>query len=83
MRKSSRLLIAVLTVKNKIGLVGTAVSDHPDLIKICQYIVDHGAQAGIGSLRLDKINESIVEILKAGGIETIALAPRGRLSEAA
>lgn len=64
-----------LTVKNKIGLVGTAVSDHPDLIEICQYIVDHGAQAGIGSLRLDKINESIVEILKAGGIETIALAP--------
>ena len=64
-----------LTVKNKIGLVGTAVSDHPDLVKICQYIVDRGAQAGIGSLRLDKINGSIVEILKAGGIETVALAP--------
>ena len=64
-----------LVVKNKIGLVGTAVSDHPDLVKICQYIVDHNAQAGIGSLRLDRMDEKIVDMLKAGGIETVALAP--------
>ncbi len=64
-----------LEVKNKIGLVGTAVSDHPDLVKICQYIIDRGAQVGIGSLRLDKMDGSIVELLKAGGIETVALAP--------
>ncbi len=64
-----------LTVKDKIGLVGTAVSDHPDLVKICQYIVDHSAQAGIGSLRLDRMDEEIVDMLKAGGIETVALAP--------
>lgn len=64
-----------LMIKNKIGLVGTAVSDHPDLIKICRYIVGRGAQAGIGSLRLDKIDESIVDLLKTGGIETVALAP--------
>jgi radical SAM superfamily enzyme YgiQ (UPF0313 family) len=62
-------------IKKKIGLVGTAVSDHPDLIEICQYIVDHGAQAGIGSLRLDRMDEKIVDMLKAGGIETVALAP--------
>ena len=64
-----------LAVKHKIGLVGTAVSDHPDLVKICQYIVDHDAEAGIGSLRLDRMDEKIVDILKAGGIETVALAP--------
>ncbi|MEE9911854.1 MAG: radical SAM protein [Deltaproteobacteria bacterium] len=64
-----------LMVKNKIGLVGTAVSDHPDLVHICQYIVDHQAQAGIGSLRVDQINEGMLDLLKAGGIETVALAP--------
>jgi radical SAM superfamily enzyme YgiQ (UPF0313 family) len=64
-----------LAAKNKIGLVGTAVSDHPDLLRICQYIVDRNAQAGIGSLRLDRMDEKIVDILKAGGIETVALAP--------
>ena len=64
-----------LTVKKKIGLIGTAVSDHPDLVKICQYIVDQSAQAGIGSLRVDQINEEMLDLLKAGGIETVALAP--------
>ena len=64
-----------LKAKNKIGLIGTAVSDHPDLAKICRYIVDRQAQAGIGSLRLDKVDESVVEMLRAGGIETVALAP--------
>jgi radical SAM superfamily enzyme YgiQ (UPF0313 family) len=64
-----------LTVKNKIGLVGTAVSDHPDLVNICRYIIDHNAQAGIGSLRVDQINGEMLDLLKAGGIETVALAP--------
>lgn len=64
-----------LTVKKKIGLVGTAVSDHPELVKICRYIIDHNAQAGIGSLRVDQINEEMLDLLKAGGVETVALAP--------
>lgn len=64
-----------LTKKKKIGLVGTAVSEHPDLIKICEYIIGKNAQVGIGSLRIDQINEKIVDIIKAGGIETVALAP--------
>lgn len=64
-----------LKKKKKIGLVGTAVSEHPDLIKICEYIVKQNAQAGIGSLRIDQINEKIVNLIKANGIETVALAP--------
>lgn len=54
-----------LKKKKKIGLVGTAVSEHPDLVKICEYIVTKNAQAGIGSLRIDQINEKIVDIIKA------------------
>ena len=64
-----------LKKKKKIGLVGTAVSDHPELIQICEYILAQNAQAGIGSLRIDQINEKIVDLIKAGGIETVALAP--------
>ena len=61
--------------KKKIGLVGTAVSEHPDLFAICEYISAQKAQAGIGSMRIDQINEQIVDLLKANGIETVALAP--------
>jgi len=64
-----------LAKKKKIGLVGTAVSEHPELIKICEYIIAQNAQVGIGSLRIDQINEKIVDLIKAGGIETVALAP--------
>jgi radical SAM superfamily enzyme YgiQ (UPF0313 family) len=64
-----------LAKKKKIGLVGTAVSDHPELSKICEYIMAKNGKAGIGSLRVDKINETIVGLIKANGIETVALAP--------
>lgn len=64
-----------LKKKEKIGLIGTAVSDHPDLIDICEYIIAQKAQVGLGSLRIDKIDDKIVELMKAGGIETVALAP--------
>jgi radical SAM superfamily enzyme YgiQ (UPF0313 family) len=61
--------------KKKIGLVGTAVSEHPDLVNICEYIIAQKAQAGLGSLRIDQINDKIVDLIKANGIETVALAP--------
>ena len=61
--------------KKKIGLVGTAVSEHPDLARICEYIIAKSARAGLGSLRIDQIDEKIVEMIKANGIETVALAP--------
>jgi radical SAM superfamily enzyme YgiQ (UPF0313 family) len=64
-----------LTQKKKIGLVGTAVCEHPELIKILKYIKDNEAQAGISSLRIDSISEEIVSLLKEVGIETVALAP--------
>ncbi|MRR17979.1 MAG: radical SAM protein [Deltaproteobacteria bacterium] len=64
-----------LTVKDKIGLVGTAVSDHPDLVKLCRHIVEQSARAGVGSLRIDRIDETMVDMLGACGIETVALAP--------
>ena len=64
-----------LAKKKKVGLVGTAVSDHPGLIEICEYIIDQKVQVGIGSLRIDQVNEKIVDLIKAGGIETVALAP--------
>jgi radical SAM superfamily enzyme YgiQ (UPF0313 family) len=61
--------------KKKVGLVGTAVSDHPELIHICEHLITQGAQAGLGSLRIDRINEETVDLIKANGIETVALAP--------
>jgi radical SAM superfamily enzyme YgiQ (UPF0313 family) len=77
-RGSAEIIASIdrgLQRKKKIGLVGTAVSDHPGLVHICEYIIAQKAQAGIGSLRIDQIDEKIVDLIKANGIETVALAP--------
>ncbi|MFZ3055464.1 MAG: radical SAM protein [Smithella sp.] len=77
-RSSAEIIASIdcgLKRKKKIGLVGAAVSDHPDLAHICEYIIEQGAQVGIGSLRIDQIDERIVDFMKTGGIETVALAP--------
>jgi radical SAM superfamily enzyme YgiQ (UPF0313 family) len=59
----------------KIGLLGTAVSDHPDLAFICRSILERGGNLAIGSLRLDRLTEEMVAILKQTGVETVSLAP--------
>jgi radical SAM superfamily enzyme YgiQ (UPF0313 family) len=59
----------------KIGLLGTAVSDHPEIINLCRFIREREGKVAIGSLRLDKLNLELLLLLKEGGTETIALAP--------
>lgn len=64
-----------LTTGKKIGLLGTAVSDHPELIDICRDILARQGKIGAGSFRLDQLTPTLLELLKEGGIETLALAP--------
>jgi radical SAM superfamily enzyme YgiQ (UPF0313 family) len=59
----------------KIGLVGTAVSDHPDLPAILQRLVAAGAQVGISSLRADCADAQLFGLLAQGGVRSVALAP--------
>lgn len=64
-----------LEKRKKIGLLGTAVSDHPDLIPLCRSILDAGGSVAIGSLRLDRFSAEMAALLKETGVETVALAP--------
>jgi|YelNatPaOPRAMG01_1025707.scaffolds.fasta_scaffold28329_2 radical SAM superfamily enzyme YgiQ (UPF0313 family) len=61
--------------KKKIGLMGTAVSDHPALKSLGRYLLERKAQAGVGSLRVDRIDGEFAALLRAHGVETVALAP--------
>lgn len=64
-----------LAKSKKIGLLGTAVSDHPELISLCSSILKQGGNVAVGSLRIDRISEELLKLLKAGTIETVSLAP--------
>ena len=59
----------------KIGLLGTAVSDHPDLPALCRFIRERGGKVAIGSLRLDRVTPELIRMLQESGTETVSLAP--------
>lgn len=64
-----------LCQRQKIGLVGAAVADHPDIDPLQQGILDRGGKVSVSSLRLDALNEAEVESLRKSGHRTVALAP--------
>ncbi len=61
--------------RKKIGLLGTAVSDHPALSSLCRFIMDRGGEVALGSLRLDRVDSELASLLRKSGVETVSLAP--------
>lgn len=66
-----------LEYRNKVGLVGAAVSDYAEIGRLSRYIVDKGAKVSVSSLRIDRIDNDMLEALLASGHKTISLAPEG------
>ncbi|AJE02380.1 radical SAM protein [Geobacter pickeringii] len=66
-----------LARRHKIGLVGAAVSDHRELGELCRFIRDGGGKVSVSSLRIDRLDGEMIEVLKASGHKTVALAPEG------
>lgn len=64
-----------LEKRKTIGLLGTAVSDHPELIPLCRSILERGGSVAVGSLRMDRLNGPMAALLKETGVETLSLAP--------
>lgn len=61
--------------RKKVGIIGTAVMDHPDIVKICKYITDMGGKVSFSSLRADSLNEEIVSYIRKSNQLTVSLAP--------
>ena len=59
----------------RIGLVGSAVSDHPQFEVLCKELVNDGFQLGVSSFRADALTSSFINILVQGGVRTLTLAP--------
>jgi len=64
-----------LQEKKKIGLLGTAVSDYPELSELCRFIVGKGGKMSLSSLRMNSFHPDIILSLKESGHRTVALAP--------
>ena len=61
----------------RVGLVGAAVTDHPQLEDLVGRIVRGGRRIGISSLRADRLTPSLLELLRRGGYRQITVASDG------
>ncbi len=59
----------------KVGLVGAAVGDHPKLKDIVRAVTASGHEITVSSLRIEKSDEELLELLAAGGMRTLTVAP--------
>jgi radical SAM superfamily enzyme YgiQ (UPF0313 family) len=66
-----------LVVRDRIGLVGAAISDYVGIGEVCLHILQHGGKVSVSSLRIDALDEELIGMLKASGHKTVALAPEG------
>lgn len=60
----------------KVGLVGAAISDHPELVGLLGALVEAGKQVGVSSLRADRValKPDIPRLLRLGGYQTLTVA---------
>jgi radical SAM superfamily enzyme YgiQ (UPF0313 family) len=66
---------AGLNSRRRIGLVGPAVADHPQIMDIFYGLNKLRSEISISSLRLDTLTPMIVDELERGKVQTITIAP--------
>jgi len=64
-----------LKTKQRIGLVGSAICEHPDINSIYEYIINKGGGVSVSSLRIGLVDETSFKLLHEGGCKTITIAP--------
>jgi radical SAM family uncharacterized protein len=64
-----------LLTEHRVGLTGTAVSDHPQLLPLCQSILSQRGEISLSSLRVDAVRPSLIQCLREGEERTVAIAP--------
>ncbi len=61
----------------KVGLVAAAVGDYRGIGELCRDILEMGGSVSVSSLRIDSLDDSMIDVLVASGHKTATLAPEG------
>jgi radical SAM superfamily enzyme YgiQ (UPF0313 family) len=62
-------------VARSVGLIGAAVSDHPELLNILGLADEMDLTVGISSLRLERVSEELMAKLLRCGVRSVTVAP--------
>ena len=61
--------------RDRVGLVGPAVTDHPNIEEFLKWLVRKGVGFSLSSIRLNQLELSILKLMVDGGAQTVSLAP--------
>lgn len=74
---AERILGAVPEGVDRVGLLGAAVSDHPQLLPIVRSLLDRNIQVTLGSVRADRASLELTALLARSGMKTLTIAADG------
>ncbi len=72
-----RVLSLVPDHARRVGLVGAATTDHPQIVEIVDALASSGREVGLSSLRADRLNDDLVAALAKGGHRILTTASDG------
>jgi len=72
-----RVLDFVPDAARRVGLVGAATTDHPQIAEIVEDLVASGREVGLSSLRADRLNDRLVSALRSAGQTVLTTASDG------
>lgn len=72
-----RILSLIPAEARRVGLVGAAVTDHPQIAQLLRTLVDSGREVGVSSLRADRLTQELVNLLRRGGAKVLTVASDG------
>jgi radical SAM superfamily enzyme YgiQ (UPF0313 family) len=75
--KMERVLSLVPDRAKRVGLVGAATTDHPQITDIVQALARSGREVGLSSLRADRLNDGLVGALASAGHRILTTASDG------
>lgn len=59
----------------RVGLVGSAVFDHPEALAICESLTAEGREFSISSTRIESLTDDLARMMHIAGQQTMTIAP--------
>ena len=72
-----RVLELVPDAAKRVGLVGAATTDHPQIAEIVEELVAGGREVGLSSLRADRLTDRLAAALRSAGQTVLTTASDG------
>lgn len=72
-----KILEVIPKQARRVGLLGAAVSDHPQLVAIVRELLARDIQVTLGSIRADRARSELVSLLASSGLKTLTVAADG------